>query len=187
MRSKSLQSFKDKVRHKTIHSRGDSLGRTIADLNPLLWGWFGYFKPVNPGLFERLDQFIRRRLWAVLRKQERRPSMGKSEADHRRWTNALFADQGLFTLYAALETARNPDEETAIGEPCARGPLARFGEQGGREPFPTPINHERATFMPFMDKARNRPASPSARSPRHKWLISTSSQERPNWERPSSK
>ncbi len=108
VRRESLTAFKDKVRDRTIRSRGDSLERIIADLNPLLRGWFGYFKHARPRLFRKLDGFIRRRLRAVLRKQERRPSMGRSEADHRKWTNAFFAGQGLFTLQAALEDARYP-------------------------------------------------------------------------------
>jgi RNA-directed DNA polymerase len=107
VRGKSLKAFKDKVRHRTIRSRGDSLGRIICDLNPLLRGWFGYFKHAQPYLYRGLDGFIRRRLRAILRKQERRPSMGRSEADHRRWTNAFFADQGLFTLQAAFDAARH--------------------------------------------------------------------------------
>jgi RNA-directed DNA polymerase len=108
VRDKSLKAFKDKVRTTTIRSRGDSLGRIIGDLNPLLRGWFGYFKHARPRLFRKLDGFIRRRLRAVLRKQERRPSMGRSQADHMRWTNAFFADQGLFTLVTAHEIARHP-------------------------------------------------------------------------------
>jgi len=94
------------VRARTIRSRGDSLERIIADINPLLRGWFGYFKHARPRLFRGIDQIIRRRLRAILREQEKRPSMGRSEADHGRWTNAFFADQGLFTLYAAFEDAR---------------------------------------------------------------------------------
>ncbi len=105
VRGKSLRAFKDKVRAKTRRSRGDSLKRIIADLNPLLRGWFGYFKHARPRLFQRLDQMIRRRLRAILRKQERRPSMGRSEADHRRWTNAFFAAQGLFALKEAHDAA----------------------------------------------------------------------------------
>jgi len=108
VRDESLKAFKDKVRTKTIRSRGDSLGRIIGNLNPLLRGWFGYFKHARPRLFRKLDGFIRRGLRAVLRKQERRPSMGRSQADHMRWTNAFFADQGLFTLVTAHETARHP-------------------------------------------------------------------------------
>ena len=106
VREKSLRAFKDKVRARTIRSRGDSLERIIADLNPMLRGWFGYFKHARPRLFRRIDQIIRRRLRAVLRKQEKRPSMGRSEADHKRWTNAFFADHGLFTLLAAHDDAR---------------------------------------------------------------------------------
>ena len=108
VRSKSLMAFKDKVRAKTERSRGDSLERIVADLNPLMRGWFGYFKHARPRIFSILDGFVRRRLRAILRKQDRRPSMGRSEADHRRWTNAFFAEQGLFTLLAAHEAARCP-------------------------------------------------------------------------------
>ena len=107
VRAKSLRVFSDKVRAKTSRSRGDSLERIVADLNPLLRGWFGYFKHAKPYLFRILDGFIRRRLRAILRKQERRPSLGRSEADHRKWTNAFFAAQGLFTLQAAFEDARH--------------------------------------------------------------------------------
>ena len=106
VRTKSLRAFKDKVRARTIRSRGDSLERIIADLNPMLRGWFGYFKHARPRLYRRLDQFIRRRLRALLRKQDKRPSMGHREADHRQWTNAFFAELGLFTLQAAHEDAR---------------------------------------------------------------------------------
>jgi RNA-directed DNA polymerase len=107
VRDKSLRAFKDKIRAKTGRSRGDSLRRIIDDLNPLLRGWFGYFKHARPRLFRRLDQHVRRRLRSILRKQQRRPSMGRSEADHTRWTNAFFASQGLFTLQSAFEDARH--------------------------------------------------------------------------------
>ncbi len=106
VREKSLRAFKDKVRARTIRSRGDNLERIIADLNPMLRGWFSYFKHARPRLFRRIDQIIRRRLRAILRKQEKRPSMGRSEADHGRWTNAFFAGHGLFTLLAAHDNAR---------------------------------------------------------------------------------
>jgi RNA-directed DNA polymerase len=108
VREKSPRAFKDKLRARTIRSRGDSLERIIADINPLLRGWFEYFKHARSRLFRRIDQIVRRRLRAILRKQEKRPSMGRSEADHSRWTNAFFADQGLFTLLAAHEHARYP-------------------------------------------------------------------------------
>jgi RNA-directed DNA polymerase len=108
VRKKSLRAFKDKVRTRTIRSRGDSLERIIADLNPMLRGWFGYFKHATPALYGVLDGFVRRRLRAILRKQDKRPGIGRCEADHQRWPNAFFATHGLFTLRAAFEQARHP-------------------------------------------------------------------------------
>ncbi len=58
-------------------------------------------------LFGRRDGFIRRRLRAILRKQGTRPGMGRSEADHRRWTDVCFEDEGLFTRQGGYETARH--------------------------------------------------------------------------------
>jgi RNA-directed DNA polymerase len=107
VRKKSLTALKDKVRAKTSRSRGDSLERIIADLNPTLRGWFGYFKNATPALYGAIDGFVRRRLRAILRKQEKRPGIGRCEADHRRWPNAFFANLGLFTLRTAYEQARH--------------------------------------------------------------------------------
>lgn len=106
VRKKSLKALKDKVRSRTIRSRGDSLERVIADLNPVLRGWFGYFQHATPALFGVLDGFVRRRLRAILRKQDKRPGVGRCKADHQRWPNAFFAERGLFTLNAAYEQAR---------------------------------------------------------------------------------
>jgi RNA-directed DNA polymerase len=108
VRKKSRDAFKDKARAKTGRSRGDSLGRIIADLNPMLRGWFGYFQYAVPSEFRLLDGFIRRRLRAILRKQEKRPAFGLCLADHQRWPNAFFANSGLFTLTTAHYHARHP-------------------------------------------------------------------------------
>jgi len=107
VRKTSLQALKDKVRAKTRRSRGDSLDRIIDDLNPMLRGWFGYFKHATPALFGVLDGFVRRRLRAILRKQEKRPGIGRCAADHQRWPNAFYAAHGLFTLRTAFEQARH--------------------------------------------------------------------------------
>jgi RNA-directed DNA polymerase len=107
VRKKSLKALKDKVRSMTSRSRGDSLERIINDLNPMLRGWFGYFKHATPALFGVLDGFVRRRLRAILRKQEKRPGIGRCQADHHHWPNAFFASHGLFTLRTAFEQARH--------------------------------------------------------------------------------
>lgn len=101
VRKKSLQGFKDKIRAKTSRSRGDSLTCIIADLTPMVKGWYGYFKHADRWIFSNLDGFIRRRLRAILRKQEKRAGMGKCYDDHKRWPNAYFAALGLFTMTEA--------------------------------------------------------------------------------------
>ena len=106
VRKQSLKRFKDGIRAKTKRTRGESLGRIIDDLNPTLRGWFGYFKHAHSSTFCKLDGFIRRRLRALLRKQEKRPGIGRCLADQQRWNNAFFAAAGLFALYPAWQTDR---------------------------------------------------------------------------------
>jgi RNA-directed DNA polymerase len=106
VRSKSLKKFKDKIRLKTRRTRGDSIEQIISDLNPAIKGWFGYFKHAHHYTFNSLDGFIRRRLRAVLRKQQKRPGSGRTAKDHRLWPNAFFAERGLFTMREAYFLAR---------------------------------------------------------------------------------
>jgi RNA-directed DNA polymerase len=105
VREKSIKAMRDRIRAKTSRTRGDSLRCIIADLNPLLKGWFGYFKHAHPMTFSGMDGFVRRRLRAILRKQEKRPGLGRCLADHLRWTKAFFADTGLFTMTEAHAVA----------------------------------------------------------------------------------
>jgi len=105
VRKKSLKALKDKVRRKTGRTRGVSLRSIIEELNPILRGWFAYFKHAQRLEFSRMDGFIRRRLRALLRKQEKRPGLGRCLADHKRWNNAFFAEQGLFTMTEARNLA----------------------------------------------------------------------------------
>ena len=106
VRKKSFDRLKDTIREKTRRRRGDSLECVIADLNRTLRGWFGYFKHAHPFIFQTLDGFTRRRLRALLRRQEKRRGLGNSLADCRRWPNAFFAHAGLFALHMAWHTAR---------------------------------------------------------------------------------
>jgi len=107
VRKKSLTRLKDRIRERTRRTRGQSLERIIASLNPMLRGWFAYFKHAHPATFVALDKFIRRRLRAILRKQERRPGFGRCRADHQRWPNNFFAQAGLLALHTAWLDARH--------------------------------------------------------------------------------
>lgn len=109
VRKKSLQKLRERVRQLTRRSRGDSLSTVIAELNPLLRGWWGYFKHAHATLWKAVDGFVRRRLRSILRKHQRlRPRSSSAITDHQRWPNSFFAEQGLFTLTAAHAAASQP-------------------------------------------------------------------------------
>jgi RNA-directed DNA polymerase len=103
VRDKSRASIKERIRERTRRSRGDSLDDIIfKDLNPMLEGWFAYFKHAAKWEFAALDGFIRRRLRALLRRQHKLDGRhGHSHEDHQRWPNAFFADHRLFSLTTA--------------------------------------------------------------------------------------
>lgn len=105
VRKKSRQKLFDRIREKTRRTRGESLTKVITELNPILRGWFNYFKHAHHYTFPIVDGFVRRRLRALLRKQQKRPGHGHTRADHQRWPTAFFAAQGLFTLTEAHAAA----------------------------------------------------------------------------------
>ena len=106
VRKKSMNKLKNKIREKTGRCRGVSLEQVIADLNPVLRGWFGYFKQAHPTTFADVDGFIRRRLRSMLLKQKKKRHIGFGTLIHKTWPNAYFATLGLFALQAAWHSAR---------------------------------------------------------------------------------
>ena len=106
VRKKSLTRLKDRIRERTRRTRGESLERIVASINPVLRGWFAYFKHAHPYTFDLIDKLVRRRLRSILRKQEKRPGFGRCRADHQRWPNTFFAQAGLFALHTAWLAAR---------------------------------------------------------------------------------
>jgi RNA-directed DNA polymerase len=108
VRKKSLKALRERVRARTKRTRGDSLEHIIESVNPMLRGWFVYFKHANPYVFKSMDGYVRRRLRAILRKQQKRPGMGHTHKDHQRWPNAYFAGHGLFTMSEVYALARRP-------------------------------------------------------------------------------
>lgn len=70
----SVHRLKQKVRELSRTGRGQSLARTIGDLNPVLRGWMNYFQLTqSKGVLEELDGWVRRRLRCVHWKQWKRP------------------------------------------------------------------------------------------------------------------
>jgi RNA-directed DNA polymerase len=108
VRRQSWQKIRDRIRAETRRTRGDSVSRIVADLTPILKGWFGYFCHADRRTFPALDGFVRRRVRAVLCKQQKRPGHGSNQTDQRTWPNRYFAALGLFSLTLAHAYACRP-------------------------------------------------------------------------------
>jgi RNA-directed DNA polymerase len=103
-REKSLMKLKDAIRAKTRRTVGHGLPRVIADINPTLRGWYGYFQHSYRPTFRKVDGWVRRRLRSILRQQQGRDGIASTHgADQVRWPNAYFAKRGLFSLQGAYD------------------------------------------------------------------------------------
>jgi RNA-directed DNA polymerase len=101
VRPKSLAKIKDKLRARTPRKSGQSLAVQIAQLNPILSGWFNYFRSVTQPNHAVLDKLVRRRLRSMLCKRHGQSMIwGRGDAQVR-WPKAFFAEQGLFSLEVA--------------------------------------------------------------------------------------
>ncbi len=141
-RRKALDRFKDKVRERTPRSSGESMDATIASLNDMLRGWFGYFKHSSRDRLDGLDSYIRGRLRSILR------NAGATRARPRirppRWRNHYFDELGLFSLTRArLGTSVSARSLTPLESRMRE--IRQSGSEGGAGyiPVPTPINRAR--------------------------------------------
>jgi RNA-directed DNA polymerase len=94
---KSVRKLKEKLRPLTKRNQGESLRVIIAAVNPVLRGWFEYFKHGGKARRRRLDQWLRQRLRSLLRRRAKRKGMA-SGREHVEWPNHFFAAHGLQTL-----------------------------------------------------------------------------------------
>ena len=125
--AKSIHRFKHRIRELTGRSRGISMERRLSELRSYLRGWIGYYGLASQlKLFDRLDQWIRRRIrmcywkrWrhARTRRREllrlgvpRRQAIRHAKSRHGYWhmaktiasgvgmTNAWLKEQGLISI-----------------------------------------------------------------------------------------
>ncbi len=100
---KALARFKDKVRALTRRHRGVSLGRMIADLNPLLRGWAGYFGFSQLPELDSLNGWTRRRLrcavWVQWKTRGRRyKELKRLKVSEKVASAAIFSPKGPWRL-----------------------------------------------------------------------------------------
>lgn len=107
-RNKSLLSLREKLRPQTRRTQGNNLAYIIAKINPILRGWFEYYKHSTiRSDFDDIEGWIRGRLRTMLRRRLKRKGIARG-SDHQRWPNAYFATRGLFSLLAAHASERAP-------------------------------------------------------------------------------
>jgi len=101
VRKSNLKKLRDTIRKRTKRTVSGPIEEIIETLNPVLIGWFNYFKHAHKWTFSTIDGFIRRRLRAIFRRREKRPGKGYTYDDHKRWPKSFFATHGLFTMKEA--------------------------------------------------------------------------------------
>lgn len=102
--NKAQAKLRETVRPITPRKSGVSLECTIARLNPVLRGWFNYFKHTRTWVFKNLDGWVRTRLRAALWRHSRRTRFNRQAAKSI-WPTAFFHRHGLFSLDRAHREA----------------------------------------------------------------------------------
>lgn len=113
--AKKIAAFKAKIKAITRRQCGKSLAQVIHLINPLLRGWFHYFKLAQAKrLFRELDGWIKRRLRAIFLKQCKRKRTRFKRLSQRKIHPALvravaFSSKGIWRLArtGTLHTALN--------------------------------------------------------------------------------
>lgn len=95
-RKKSNEKFATRIRELTPRKSGQSLSRTIKQINAVTRGWFTYYRHCYWPVFKAYDGMIRRRLRRQLLKRHRRNPTRQPRTV--RWPNAYFAANGLLSL-----------------------------------------------------------------------------------------
>ncbi len=132
----SVKRLKLKLKDLFRRGRGWSLVRTIRELNPILRGWAAYYRLADvSGVFEELDQWIRRRLRLILWRQWKRPrtrlkELRKRGLDEERAAQSAYNGRGPWwnagsrnTNQAVPTTTVEPDgtrePSTGVPQTCA--------------------------------------------------------------------
>lgn len=101
VRPKSEQKLKESLKRKTKPTNGESMQATIAGINPVLKGWFGYFRQANRYQLIGIDAWLRCRLRSIQRKRLKMNPRHRGRNDYERWPNSYFTNLGLFCLEQA--------------------------------------------------------------------------------------
>lgn len=99
-RLKSQNKLRATLRQRLPRGRSGSLRSITADINPVLRGWYGYFKYSLPNAMVRVDEWVRDRIRQILRRRKKRRGMVRGR-ERTEYPIAWFGAQGLFSLKTA--------------------------------------------------------------------------------------
>jgi len=102
IRPKSEKKLRGNLKKATKRCNRNCLPGIIAEINPTLRGFYGYFKHAHPSSLGSLDSWVRMRLRSILRQRHKGKGRGRG-LDHRKWPNRYFEKLGLFSLKQARE------------------------------------------------------------------------------------
>jgi RNA-directed DNA polymerase len=100
IRTKSMKKLRASIKPVTKRCNGRSMSAIVLQLDPVLRGFYGYFKHASKGALNEMDKWVRGRLRSILRTRENRPGRARG-LDHIRWPNHYFNGLGLFNLEEA--------------------------------------------------------------------------------------
>ena len=102
VRLKSARKLRQRLKPFTGRNSGRSMEAIVTKINPILRGWYGYFRCVSAGTLRVTDAWVRGRLRSILRKRRGGKGHGRGR-DHQRWGNRYFIQLGLLHLEVLRE------------------------------------------------------------------------------------
>lgn len=98
-RDKTIKGMRAKIEERTPRKAGREIEIIIKELNPVIRGWYNYFKHIRNSkwVFSNLDGYIRRRLRSILAGFQKKKGSHRM-SDNYVWKNDFFHSRGLFCL-----------------------------------------------------------------------------------------
>lgn len=106
IRPKSRKKLRERIKKETKRTNGRCMEAIVGKINPILRGWYGYFKHARGWMLREMDGWVRERLRSLLRKRSKRAGRARA-SDHPRWPNRYFDTLGLFNLEVAQARERS--------------------------------------------------------------------------------
>ena len=96
-RQKSVLKVREAIRKRTRRTNAQSLGCTIAGINPILRGWYNYFRHGKVHTLRNLDGWVRGRIRSIL------AQTNQTQRQSPRWTRSPPMAQALLRRGGAVQ------------------------------------------------------------------------------------